>query len=88
MNIETSNAIASVLLCVFAATFVTGCDNKKVSGATGPGVEETKAIAQEGFLYGLQIVMNYAVMYEYAVDKPRPSLKRRSTNQDRSQDNV
>src|SRR5881227_3825561 len=30
---------------------------------------ETKAIAEEGFTYGLPIVMNYAVMYEYAVDK-------------------
>src|SRR5678809_1369070 len=30
---------------------------------------ETKAIAQEGFVYGLPIVMNYAVMYEYSVDK-------------------
>jgi hypothetical protein len=29
---------------------------------------ETKAIAEEGFIYGLPIVMNYAVMYEYAVD--------------------
>jgi hypothetical protein len=30
---------------------------------------ETKAITQEGFVYGLPIVMNYAVMYEYSVDK-------------------
>ena len=30
---------------------------------------ETQAIAEEGFIYGLPIVMNYAVMYEYAVDK-------------------
>ena len=30
---------------------------------------ETKTIAEEGFIYGLPIVMNYAVMYEYAVDK-------------------
>lgn len=30
---------------------------------------EAKAIAEEGFIYGLPIVMNYAVMYEYAVDK-------------------
>src|SRR4249920_11125 len=30
---------------------------------------ETKAIAEEGFIYGLPIVMGYAVMYEYAVDK-------------------
>jgi hypothetical protein len=45
MNIKTSNAIASALLCVLVATFVTGCDNKNANGATGPGVEETKAIA-------------------------------------------
>lgn len=30
---------------------------------------EAKAIAEEGFIYGLPIVMNYAVMYEYSVDK-------------------
>src|SRR5947209_16054390 len=30
---------------------------------------ETKAIAEEEFIYGLPIVMNYAVMYEYSVDK-------------------
>jgi hypothetical protein len=30
---------------------------------------ETKDIAEEGFVYGLPIVMGYAVMYEYAVDK-------------------
>jgi hypothetical protein len=30
---------------------------------------EIKAIAEEGFIYGLPIVMNYAVMYEYSVDK-------------------
>jgi hypothetical protein len=32
-------------------------------------LDETKAIAEEGFIYGLPIVMNYAVMYEYSVDK-------------------
>jgi len=30
---------------------------------------ETKAIAEEGFIYGLPIVMNYAVMNEFCVDK-------------------
>ena len=30
---------------------------------------EIKAIAEEGFIYGLPIVMNYAVMYEYSIDK-------------------
>src|SRR5436190_22010393 len=36
---------------------------------------ETKAIAEEAFIYGLPIVMNYAVMYEYAVDKSGPQYK-------------
>jgi hypothetical protein len=36
---------------------------------------ETKVIAEEGFIYGLPIVMNYAVMYEYAVDKGNPEFK-------------
>jgi hypothetical protein len=30
---------------------------------------ETRAAAEKGFIYGLPIVMNYAVMYEYSVDK-------------------
>ena len=30
---------------------------------------ETKTIAEEGFVYGLPMVMAYQIMYEYAVDK-------------------
>ena len=36
---------------------------------------ETKAIAEEAYIYGLPIVMNYAVMHEYAVDKGGPQFK-------------
>src|SRR5437762_13698275 len=36
---------------------------------------ETKAIAEEGFIYGLPIVMNYGVMYEYAVDRNSGQFK-------------
>jgi hypothetical protein len=36
---------------------------------------ETKAIAEEAFIYGLPLVMNYAVMYEYAVDKKSSQFK-------------
>src|SRR4249920_542599 len=44
-------------------------------GIAAPGIAETKAIAEEGFIYGLPIVMNYAVMYEYAVDKDSSQFK-------------
>jgi hypothetical protein len=36
---------------------------------------ETKAIAEEGYIYGLPIVMNYATMYDYAVDKNSGQFK-------------
>jgi len=75
MKIKTGNAIASVLLCILAATFVTGCEKKNARDVAAPGIEETKAIAEEGFIYGLPIVMNYAVMYEYAVDRNSGQFK-------------
>lgn len=34
-----------------------------------PGFFAAKDIAEEGFIYGLPIVMAYGIMYEYAVDK-------------------
>src|SRR5258705_12582668 len=62
-----------------ATTLLAGCAKNdaisnagqadKKAGVDAPGIEETKAIAEEGFIYGLPIVMNYAVMYEYSVDK-------------------
>src|ERR1043165_4956368 len=40
-----------------------------------PGFFGAKDIAEEGFIYGLPIVMNYAVMYEYAVDRNSGQFK-------------
>ena len=40
-----------------------------------PSVAEVKAIAEEGFVYGLPIVMNYGVMYEYIIDKDSGQYK-------------
>ena len=39
------------------------------SKADWPRLLEAKDIAEEGFIYGLALVMNYAVMQEFAVDK-------------------
>ena len=75
MKIKTSTTLGSALLCVLAATFVTGCEKKSANEVAAPGIEETKAIAEEGFIYGLPIVMNYAVMYEYAVDRNSGQFK-------------
>ncbi|MGW8286235.1 MAG: DUF1254 domain-containing protein, partial [Candidatus Deferrimicrobiaceae bacterium] len=64
-------------LMIFMLLVVSGGCSKKndaISKAektekVGPGIEETRAIAEEGFIYGLPIVMNYAAMYEFAVDR-------------------
>ena len=65
---------------VFAVVLLAGCGKKddpvsaadqadKRAGVEAPGIEQTKAIAEDGFIYGLPIVMNYAVMNEFAVDE-------------------
>jgi hypothetical protein len=40
-----------------------------------PGIRETKAIAQEGFIYGLPLVMYYTSMYELFVDPTSSQYK-------------
>jgi hypothetical protein len=55
---------------------ITQAEKKDVAkGIAAPGIAETKAIAEEGFIYGLPIVMNYAVMYEFAVDTKSSQFK-------------
>jgi hypothetical protein len=74
---RTKRTIATGLLAVTVAlTFLAGCATQNATAAEAtkttkarPDLAETQAIAEEGFIYGLPIVMNYAVMYEYAVDK-------------------
>jgi hypothetical protein len=74
--------IKAALASAIAATLMVGCATKKdtiyqaeKTDQTKPGIAETKAIAEEGFIYGLPIVMNYAVMYEYAVDRTSGQFK-------------
>lgn len=45
------------------------------TSAERPGFFKAKDIAEAGFIYGLPIVMNYAVMHEYAVDRSSGQFK-------------
>jgi hypothetical protein len=78
--------IQLALASIITLTVLIGCEKKsdsitaaeqadKKAGIAAPGVEETKAIAEEGFIYGLPIVMNYAVMHAYAVDRDSGQFK-------------
>ena len=48
-----------------------------VTAATPDGLttEQFKTIAEQGFIYGLPLVMNYAIMNEYAVDPNSSQFK-------------
>jgi hypothetical protein len=88
-NMKTTRRIflnATMASAIFAITLLTGCANKgdaisvaeqadKKVGIAAPGIVETKAIAEEGFIYGLPIVMNYAVMYAFAVNHDSGQFK-------------
>ena len=74
------------LLAAVAATLIVGCgkrddviaqaEKKDVAkGVSPPSIEQTKAIAEEGFIFGLPLVMNYAVMNEFAVDSKSSQFK-------------
>jgi hypothetical protein len=79
-------AIAVGLAGVLTVSLLAGCKDKgdaisaakhadEKAGVAAPGMAETRAIAEEGFVYGLPIVMNYAVMYAYAVDRDSGQFK-------------
>jgi hypothetical protein len=40
-----------------------------------PGFFKSRDIAEAGFVYGLPLVMNYAVMYDFAVNRKSPQFK-------------
>jgi hypothetical protein len=76
----------AVLAAALSAALVAGCGRKEdtiakaekkdvAAGVPAPGIAETRAIAEEGFVYGLPIVMNYAVMYDYSVDRNSGQFK-------------
>ena len=69
-----------------ATALVAGCGKKDdpiaqaekkdvAKGVSAPSIAEVKAIAEEGFIYGLPLVMNYAVMNEFAVDTKSSQFK-------------
>jgi hypothetical protein len=65
------SAAVAVITATTAKSFPASAQNK----AEWPSLLEAKDIAEEGFIYGLPLVMNYAVMQEFAVDKNSGQFK-------------
>jgi hypothetical protein len=79
-------AYRGVLCGAVVLALLTGCSKKDdpvaqaekkdvAKGVAAPSIAEVKAIAEEGFIYGLPIVMNYAVMNEYAINRDSGQFK-------------
>lgn len=45
------------------------------AGVPVPGIEEIKTIAEEGFIYGLPLVMCYTAAYEFWIDRKSDQYK-------------
>jgi len=80
MNSLLPRYLRIALICAVGALLVAGCGKKDdtvapaekkdvAKGVPAPSVAETKATAEEAFIYGLPLVMNYAVMNEFVIDK-------------------
>src|SRR5882724_7491059 len=67
--------LRSAALAAMTLTTMTPVPASAQAKAEWPDIREAKAIAEEGFIFGLPIVMNYAVMYEYAVDRNSGQFK-------------
>ncbi|WP_166359736.1 DUF1254 domain-containing protein [Pseudomonas akapageensis] len=86
MKPDYSPSLKWIAVFAVAVTLITGCNKKDdpvtqaekkdvAQGIPAPSITETKAIAEEAFIYGLPIVMNYAVMNEFAVDTKSSQYK-------------
>ena len=67
--------LRSAVMAGLAATTARFTSARADTKANWPSPAEAKAIAEEGFIYGLPLVMNYAVMQEFAVDKNSGQFK-------------
>lgn len=66
--LATTGATAVAPLLGFAAA-------RAEDGAARPGFFAAKDIAEAGYIYGLPIVMNYAVIYDFFIDKTSSQYK-------------
>jgi len=76
--VTMSAARCSLCSVALATTAISAAKPGSVQAQTStnrPGFFGAKDSAEAGFIYGLPIVMNYGVMYEYAVDRNSGQFK-------------
>jgi hypothetical protein len=58
-----------------ASTAIPGLSSSKAAAPSRPGFFAAKDIAEAGYIFGLPIVMNYAIIYEFVIDKNSSQYK-------------
>ncbi|HQR20940.1 MAG TPA: DUF1254 domain-containing protein, partial [Burkholderiaceae bacterium] len=77
---------AVIALSLIAAVAVVSCSKKEdtitqavkkdvAAGIPAPSIAETKAIAEQAYIYGFPMIAAYKAMYEFNVDKSSPQFK-------------
>jgi hypothetical protein len=66
---------AAVVASTAMLSGVSHGDARAQTRAPTPGPDEVQAIAEEGYIYGLPLVMNYAAMYDMAVNRDSAQFK-------------
>ena len=67
--------LRSAALAAITVTTTKSVSVRAQTSGVGAGFLKAKDIAEAGFIFGLPIVMNYGVMYEYAVDRSSSQFK-------------
>lgn len=75
LALSACNKPADASTTATADTTATPATPTPATDADGLTTAQYKAIAEEGYIYGLPLVMNYAIMNEYAVDKNTSQYK-------------
>ncbi|MEI6780582.1 MAG: DUF1254 domain-containing protein [Verrucomicrobiota bacterium] len=82
MKVNKRLYLTGAMACAITLGLLTGCATKNDAVAQAektdknrPGIAETKAIAEQGFIYGLPLVMSYAANYEFWVDRSSSQYK-------------
>lgn len=63
------------VLAIVLVTMLVAALSQPIAARDFPSPEEARKIGEEGFIYGLPIVMNYSVMYEFTLDRDSAQYK-------------
>ena len=81
ITVKGSSSLRFIVCVLLVIAMFFGCSKDdsvtkaEKKDAEKPGIAEVKSIAEEGFIYGLPIVMFYGALYENAIDRNSGQFK-------------